>query len=97
MDMETYLASMFNHGATLVNLFSWGVGGEARKNMDFRVVTEGEEALRTIASFSAASGLSRLSLRHPPIWNGCRRKSTASNGSCPPGPSGPATRRKPRL
>ena len=44
MGMETYLARMFNHGATLVTIFSWGVGGEENKNMDFRVVTEGEEA-----------------------------------------------------
>jgi hypothetical protein len=51
MDMETYLARMFNHGATLVNIFSWGVGGEAHKNMDFRVVTEGEEALRAYRKF----------------------------------------------
>jgi tetratricopeptide (TPR) repeat protein len=46
MTMETYLAKMFNHGATLVNLYSWGLGGEANKNMSFRMVTEGEEALR---------------------------------------------------
>jgi len=45
MTMETYLAKMFNHGATLVNVYSWGIGGEANKNMSFRVVTEGEEAL----------------------------------------------------
>jgi hypothetical protein len=51
MDMETYLARMFNHGATLVNIFSWGVGGEANKNMDFRVVTEGEEALLAYRKF----------------------------------------------
>lgn len=51
MNMETYLAKMFNHGATLVNIFSWGVGGEANKNMDFRVVTEGEEALRAYRKF----------------------------------------------
>ena len=51
MNMETYLARSFNHGATLVNIFSWGVGGEAHKNMDFRVVTEGEEALRGYRKF----------------------------------------------
>ena len=51
MTMETYLAKMFNHGATLVNLFSWGIGGEANKNMSFRVVTEGEEALRAYRKF----------------------------------------------
>ena len=31
--VETYLAKMFNHGATLVNIFSWGIGGEANKKM----------------------------------------------------------------
>ena len=51
MNMETYLAEMFNHGATLVNVFSWGVGGEANRNMDFRVVTEDEEALRAYRKF----------------------------------------------
>ena len=51
MTMETYLAKMFNHGGTLVNIFSWGIGGEANKNMSFRVVTEGEETLRAYRKF----------------------------------------------
>src|SRR6202043_1260398 len=51
MNMETYLARMFNHGGTLVTIFSWGVGGEANKNMGFRVVTEGEEALQAYRKF----------------------------------------------
>jgi hypothetical protein len=51
MTMETYLAKMFNHGAALVTIFSWGVGGEAHKDMDFRVVTEGENALRAYRKF----------------------------------------------
>jgi hypothetical protein len=51
MNMETYLAKMFNHGAALVTIFSWGIGGEANKNMSFRVVTEGEEALRAYNKF----------------------------------------------
>ena len=51
MTMETYLAKMFNHGATLVNVYSWGIGGEANRNMSFRVVTEGEEALRAYRKF----------------------------------------------
>jgi len=51
MGMETYLAKMFNHGATVVNLFSWGVGGDAMKTMGFRVVTEGEEALQAYRKF----------------------------------------------
>jgi hypothetical protein len=51
MNMETYLAKMFNHGGTLVTIFSWGVGGEANKNMGFRVVTEGQEALQAYRKF----------------------------------------------
>ena len=51
MNMETYLAKMFNHGATLITIFSWGIGGEAHKNMGFRVVTEGEEALQAYRKF----------------------------------------------
>ena len=51
MTMETYLAKMFNHGATLVNVYSWGIGGEANRNMSFRVVTEGEEALGAYRKF----------------------------------------------
>jgi hypothetical protein len=51
MTMETYLANMFNHGATLVNIYSWGIGGEANKNMSFRRVTEGEEALGAYRKF----------------------------------------------
>ena len=45
MTMETYLAKMYNHGAVLVNIFSWGIGGDEFKNSDFRIVTEGAEAL----------------------------------------------------
>ncbi len=51
MTMETYLARMFNHGAALVNIYSWGIGGEAHKHLDFRVVTEGPEALAAYRKF----------------------------------------------
>jgi len=51
MNMETYLAKVFNHGGTLVNVFAWGIGGEAMKKMDFRVVTEGEDALQAYRKF----------------------------------------------
>ncbi|MBC8065196.1 MAG: hypothetical protein H7Y17_10225 [Chlorobia bacterium] len=57
MNMETYLAKMFNHGATLVTIFSWGIGGEANKNMGFRVVTEGEEALQAYRKFLRSEAL----------------------------------------
>jgi len=51
MNMETYLAKMFNHGATLTTVFSWGIGGEAMKDMDYRQCTENEEALRAYRKF----------------------------------------------
>ncbi len=57
MGMETYLAKTFNHGGTMVNIFAWGVGGEAMKNMDFRVVTEGEDALRAYRKFLSGEKL----------------------------------------
>ena len=57
MGMETYLAKMFNHGATLVNIFAWGIGGDAMKNMSFRVVTEGEDALLAYRKFLKGEAL----------------------------------------
>ena len=51
MNMETYLAKMFNHGATLTTLFSWGIGGERMKNMSYRLCTEGEEELKAYRKF----------------------------------------------
>ncbi len=57
MGMETYLAKMFNHGATLVNIFAWGIGGDAMKNMSFRVVTEGDDALCAYRKFLSGEAL----------------------------------------
>ena len=51
LTMETYLARMFNHGARLVNVFSWGIGGEANRAMPFRLATEGDDALRAYRKF----------------------------------------------
>ena len=51
MNMETYLAKMFNHGATLCNVQSRGIGGPTMRNLGFRVVTEGEEALQAYRKF----------------------------------------------
>jgi hypothetical protein len=50
-NMETYLAKMFNHGAVLTNIFSWGIGGEAQRQNFFRVATENPEALGAYAKF----------------------------------------------
>jgi hypothetical protein len=55
--METYLGRMFNHGAVLVNVFAWGIGGEAMRDNFFRRATESPEALDAYAKF----------LRHAPL------------------------------
>ena len=49
--METYLGRMFNHGAVMVNVFSWGIGGEAMRSSFFRQATENPEALAAYAKF----------------------------------------------
>jgi hypothetical protein len=64
--METYLGRVFNHGGVMVNLFSWGIGGEAMRDNFFRKATEKPEALAAYAKFlrgeklveSAATGFS---------------------------------------
>ncbi|MGO8751163.1 MAG: Spy/CpxP family protein refolding chaperone [Thermoguttaceae bacterium] len=64
--METYLGRIFNHGGVMVNVFSWGIGGEAQRNNFFRRATENPEALGAYAKFlrgeplveSAAQGFS---------------------------------------
>ncbi|HEY3840364.1 MAG TPA: hypothetical protein VGL72_27510 [Bryobacteraceae bacterium] len=49
--METYLAKMFNRGAVLVNVFSWGIGGDSMRENFFRRATEGPEALSAYGKF----------------------------------------------
>ncbi len=49
--METYLSRMFDHGAVLVNIFAWGIGGEAMKDNFFRRAAENPEALAAYAKF----------------------------------------------
>src|SRR6185295_13664464 len=46
--MEGYLARMFSHGATMVNLFGWGIGD---KEMVFRRATESSQALAAYRKF----------------------------------------------
>jgi hypothetical protein len=55
--METYLGRMFNHGAVMVNVFAWGMGGEAMRDNFFRRAAENPEALAAYAKF----------LRHEPL------------------------------
>lgn len=49
--METYLSRMFDHGAVMVNIFAWGIGGEAMKDNFFRRAAENPEALAAYAKF----------------------------------------------
>ena len=55
--MESYLARMFNHGAVMVNVFSWGIGGEAMRNNFFRRATENSEALAAYGKFLRCDAL----------------------------------------
>lgn len=50
-NMETYLGRHFNHGAVLLNIMPWGMGGEALRNKFFRVATENPECLAAYAKF----------------------------------------------
>ncbi len=67
MNMETYLAKMFNHGATLVDVFSWGIGGEANRNNEFRQVTESEEALGAYRKFLGGGRLTETNSETPTL------------------------------
>lgn len=52
IDMETYLARSFNHGAALVDVFGWGIGGPSAKTTNlFRVATESDAALAAYRKF----------------------------------------------
>lgn len=53
IDMETYLARSFNHGAALVTIFGWRIGGQSMPNNPYRTVTEGAEALAAYRKFLA--------------------------------------------
>jgi hypothetical protein len=55
--METYLGRMFNHGATLVNIFSWGVGPEDAARNPFREPTQGQQAMAGYRLFLSGGNL----------------------------------------
>ncbi len=52
--METYLAQMFNHGATLVNIFGWGIGAEENP---FRAAAESADSLAAYRKFLGGDAL----------------------------------------
>jgi len=59
--MESYLAKMFNHGAVMVNVFSWGIGGEPERNKNmFRRATENTEALSAYKKFLSGQSLKEV-------------------------------------
>jgi len=51
LTMQTYLGRMFNHGAVMVNIFAWGIGGDAMRNNFFRRAAEDPEPLAAYAMF----------------------------------------------
>ena len=51
MNMENYLARSFNHGAALVTLFGWGIGGQSMPDNPFRIAAEGPESLDAYRKF----------------------------------------------
>lgn len=55
--MEIYLARHFNHGATLVNLFGWGVGDQTNP---FRRATESAEAIAAYRKFLSGQSLAEV-------------------------------------
>ncbi len=57
--MEDYLAHIFNHGATMTNVFGWGIGGKGNL---FRRATEGDEAIVAYRKF-----LSGVRLEEKPL------------------------------
>ena len=52
--MEAYLGDLFNHGATLVNIFGWGVGAS---DNPFRKVAEGSAAIKAYQKFLSGGTL----------------------------------------
>jgi hypothetical protein len=55
--METYLGRMYNHGAVMVNILSWGVGPEDSKRNPFRLPTEGPDAIAGYRRFLSGESL----------------------------------------
>jgi hypothetical protein len=62
-NMETYLGRMFNHGAVLTNVFSWGIGGAAQRHNFFREATENPECLAAYAKFLRGEKLVESAVR----------------------------------
>ena len=57
--MQDYLARMFNHGATITNVFGWGIG---EKDNLFRRATEGRDAAAAYRKFLQGARLEETPL-----------------------------------
>lgn len=52
LTMETYLARSFNHGATLVNLYGWGIGGAAMAETNpFQIMVQSGDSIEVYRRF----------------------------------------------
>ena len=54
ISMETYLARLFNHGASLVNIFGWGIGNP---DNGFRQAAESDEAISAYRKFLSGEAM----------------------------------------
>jgi len=60
--MEIYLGNLFNHGARLVNVFGWGVGGA---DNPFRRVAEADASLEAYRKFLTGAALEEAPYHAP--------------------------------
>jgi hypothetical protein len=78
MSMETYLARCFNHGATLVDVFGWGIGGTFVTNNPYRLATEDPDALVAYRKFLNGQILVEGEVNHAPVAS-AQHVTTAQN------------------
>jgi hypothetical protein len=64
LDMEGYLGNLFNHGARLVNLFGWAVGGE---DNPFRKAAEADASVAAYRKFLKGEKLKEQPMPAPEI------------------------------
>ncbi len=82
MSMETYLARCFNPGATLVDVFGWGIGGTFVTNNPYRLATEDPAALDAYRKFLNGQTLVEGAVNHAPVAS-AQHVTTAQNTATP--------------
>jgi hypothetical protein len=78
--METYLARCFNHGATLVDVFGWGIGGTYVTNNPYRLATEDPDALEAYRKFLNGQTLAEEGVTPPVFQSAVSRKTHGTAG-----------------